>query len=99
MAPETLRSANRPLSAAARVRTGIVISYWQAQILVPDDRDTAARRIRLALVGFGYWGPNYARVLNDLPDADLTFVCDRSADRLNLVRQRYRAVGTCTATD
>ena len=25
----------------------------------------------LALVGFGYWGPNYARVLNDLPDADL----------------------------
>jgi predicted dehydrogenase len=63
---------------------------------VPDDRDTAARRIRLALVGFGYWGPNYARVLNDLPDADLTFVCDRSADRLNLVRQRYRAVGTCT---
>jgi len=34
-------------------------------------------------------------VLNDLPDADLTFVCDRSADRLNLVRQRYRAVGTC----
>jgi predicted dehydrogenase len=34
-------------------------------------------------------------VLNDLPGADLTFVCDRSVDRLDLVRQRYRNVDTC----
>ena len=38
--------------------------------------------LRLALVGFGYWGPNYARVLNDLPGVELTAICDRSADRL-----------------
>jgi predicted dehydrogenase len=66
---------------------------------VPHDRHTAGQRVRLALVGFGYWGPNYARVLNDLPDADLTLVCDRSADRLDLVRQRYRSVGTCASVD
>ena len=60
------------------------------------DRRPAGQRVRLALVGFGYWGPNYARVLNDLPDAELTAVCDRSADRLALVRQRYRSVSVCS---
>ena len=64
---------------------------------MPHDRPAAGHRVRLALVGFGYWGPNYARVLNDLPDAELTAVCDRSADRLSLVRQRYRAVATCAS--
>jgi predicted dehydrogenase len=64
---------------------------------VPHDRPAAGHRVRLALVGFGYWGPNYARVLNDLPDAELTAVCDRSADRLSLVRQRYRAIATCAS--
>ena len=64
---------------------------------MPHDRPAAGHRVRLALVGFGYWGPNYARVLNDLPDAELTAVCDRSADRLSLVRQRYRTVATCAS--
>jgi predicted dehydrogenase len=66
---------------------------------VLQDRRPAGSRVRLALVGFGYWGPNYARVLNDLPDADLTVVCDRSADRLDLVRRRYRTVDTCGSLD
>jgi predicted dehydrogenase len=63
---------------------------------VPHDPHPAWQRVRLALVGFGYWGPNYARVLNDLPDAALTCVCDRNADRLTLVRHRYRSIDTCT---
>src|SRR5262249_29779954 len=50
--------------------------------------------VRIALIGFGYWGPNYARVLNDLPGATLSIVCDRSAERLTLVGERYRAVQT-----
>jgi len=50
--------------------------------------------VRIALIGFGYWGPNYARVLNDLPGAALSIVCDRSAERLTLVGERYRAVQT-----
>jgi predicted dehydrogenase len=66
---------------------------------VPHGPQPAGQRVRLALVGFGYWGPNYARVLNDLPDAALKFVCDRSADRLTLVRQRYRSVEICADVD
>lgn len=55
--------------------------------------------MRLALIGFGYWGPNYARVLSDLPGAELTAICDQRADRLSLVRQRYRTVATCERLD
>jgi len=66
---------------------------------VPHDRRPAGQRVRLALIGFGYWGPNYARVLNDLPDAELTVVCDQRPDRLSLVRLRYRAVATCEHLD
>jgi predicted dehydrogenase len=51
--------------------------------------------VRLALIGFGYWGPNYARVLSELPGAELTVICDQRADRLSLVQQRYRNVATC----
>jgi predicted dehydrogenase len=55
--------------------------------------------VRIALIGFGYWGPNYARVLSELPGADLVLVCDRSADRLALVANRHRAVPTCSRVD
>ena len=66
---------------------------------MPPDRRPAGQRVRLALVGFGYWGPNYARVLSDLPDAELTVVCDQRPDRLSLVEQRYRTVATCDRVD
>jgi predicted dehydrogenase len=55
--------------------------------------------VRLALIGFGYWGPNYARVLSDLPGAELAVICDQRADRLSLVRQRYASVSTCSTLD
>ncbi|HMC54099.1 MAG TPA: Gfo/Idh/MocA family oxidoreductase, partial [Gemmatimonadaceae bacterium] len=55
--------------------------------------------IKLALIGFGYWGPNYARVLNDLPGVELTVVCDGSVERLAVVRERYRLVATCSRID
>jgi predicted dehydrogenase len=51
--------------------------------------------IGLALVGYGYWGPNYARVLNELPGVRLVVVCDANADRLAHVQQRYQGVATC----
>jgi predicted dehydrogenase len=55
--------------------------------------------VRIALIGFGYWGPNYARVLNELPGATLSVICDRSPERLTLVGDRYRAVQTCSNVD
>ncbi len=53
------------------------------------------RPLRVALLGFGYWGPNYARVLHELPNVELKAICDQRADRLAQVRQRYPTVTTC----
>ena len=55
--------------------------------------------IRVALIGFGYWGPNYARVLTDLPGLRLAVICDRDAQRLASVERRYPGVATTTDTD
>jgi predicted dehydrogenase len=51
---------------------------------------------RLALIGLGYWGPNYARVLNELEQAELVWACDINEDALELVKGRYAAVHTTT---
>jgi predicted dehydrogenase len=55
--------------------------------------------VRVALIGFGYWGPHYARVLDELPGVELTVVCDRDADRLARARERYPGVATCRDVD
>jgi predicted dehydrogenase len=52
--------------------------------------------IRLALIGLGYWGPNYARVLGELSGAELVWACDVAEEALELVRHRYPAVRTTT---
>ncbi len=46
-----------------------------------------ARAVRVALVGYGYWGPNYARVFNELPESQVAAICEISPER----RQRAEA--------
>jgi predicted dehydrogenase len=38
--------------------------------------------VRIGVVGLGYWGPNLARVVADLPDAELRVLCDLDPVRL-----------------
>jgi predicted dehydrogenase len=52
--------------------------------------------IRIALIGLGYWGPNYARVVTELPDAELAIVCDTSQDALDFMRTRAPGVPATT---
>lgn len=51
---------------------------------------------RLALIGLGYWGPNYARVLTELPEAEVVWACDIDESALDLIRRRYPGVQTTT---
>ena len=53
------------------------------------------RRVGVAVVGYGYWGPNLVRNFSDRPDSDLVMVCDQSPGRLAAVQRRYPAV-VCT---
>jgi len=48
--------------------------------------------IGVAVVGYGYWGPNLVRNLWELPGAELRWVCDLRTERLAGVRTRYPSV-------
>ncbi len=51
---------------------------------------------RLALIGFGYWGPNYARILNELPDCELIGCAEISPSALERVRERLPSIEVTT---
>lgn len=53
---------------------------------------TADAPLGVALVGYGYWGPNLLRNYLELPDASVEWVCDLREEALAKVRSRYPAV-------
>lgn len=56
--------------------------------------DLGERPVRVGIVGLGYWGPNLARNLGALADAELTWICDSDEGRLNeqaIVHRQARA--------
>lgn len=58
---------------------------------------TSDEPLRFAVVGLGYWGPNLARVLHELPDAEVTVVCDLRSEALARIGARYPAVRLTTS--
>jgi predicted dehydrogenase len=52
--------------------------------------------IGVAVVGYGYWGPNLVRNFGEVPDVRLVSVCDLRPERLAGVLSRYPAVQITT---
>jgi predicted dehydrogenase len=50
--------------------------------------------VRIALVGYGYWGPNLVRNLVELPTAEIAVICDGQQEALDRARRRYPGVRT-----
>ena len=55
---------------------------------------SCVERVRLAVLGAGYWGPNLVRALYELPVADVVAACDVRAEVLEPIRSRYPTVAT-----
>lgn len=53
-------------------------------------------KIRVAVVGYGYWGPNLVRNFHELPTADLVTCCDINKSRLSKIQIRYPTVKITT---
>jgi predicted dehydrogenase len=51
---------------------------------------------RVTVIGCGYWGMNYVRVLSELPDALVAGVCDQRTGRLDDVARRFPGVALTT---
>jgi predicted dehydrogenase len=50
--------------------------------------------LRVGLIGLGYWGPNHARVLSELPETELVAAGDVSERATAFVRARYPSTRT-----
>jgi predicted dehydrogenase len=50
--------------------------------------------INIGVVGCGYWGPNHVRNLDELPEANLTTVCDLDENRLKKLQTKYHYLET-----
>jgi predicted dehydrogenase len=48
--------------------------------------------VRFAVIGLGYWGQNYPRVLRALPGAELTALCDVDPGRLESASVRWPGI-------
>lgn len=49
-------------------------------------------KLTIALVGYGYWGPNLLRNYMELRDVDVKWVCDRDPQKLARAKMRYPVV-------
>jgi predicted dehydrogenase len=53
-----------------------------------DSKEAATTPIGVAVIGCGYWGTNYVRVFNELPDARVIAICEKRAERLAEMQER-----------
>lgn len=51
--------------------------------------DAAINQIGVAIIGCGYWGVNYVRVMNELPGSRVVVLCDQRMDRLQEIGRRF----------
>ncbi len=51
--------------------------------------------VRVALIGYGYWGPNLVRNFSEVDDAAVVACCDLSQERLNKIKKRHPGI-LCT---
>ncbi|MEW5961320.1 MAG: Gfo/Idh/MocA family oxidoreductase [Chloroflexota bacterium] len=56
-------------------------------------------KIGVAVFGCGYWGVNYVRVFNELPEAEVVAICDVDALRLQEVGARFPGVRLTSKID
>jgi predicted dehydrogenase len=55
--------------------------------------------MNIAIIGFGYWGPNLVRNFNAVADCQVKYVCDFRAERLAAVNKQYPAIITTNDLD
>jgi predicted dehydrogenase len=53
--------------------------------------------LRVALIGYGYWGPNVAKQLYKNEEYDFAVICDLKKDRLEMAKKLYAGSVTYTS--
>src|SRR3954467_5209171 len=63
------------------------------------DAERNGSRLKLAVVGLGYWGPNLLRVLSEKDDVEVAYICDLDPGRLDSFARRYPSARATTRYD
>lgn len=50
--------------------------------------------LKIAIIGYGYWGPNLVRVFSENSRAQVVWCCDKKSDRLKDVSKKYPSIKT-----
>ena len=50
------------------------------------------KKLRIAVVGLGYWGPNVLRNILNIPEAEVTYACDLSSENLQKTNALYPGI-------
>jgi len=53
-----------------------------------------SRKLRIAVIGAGHWGPNHARTFDSMSQTELVAVVDTNVERLTKISERYPQVKT-----
>ncbi|MCW3981473.1 MAG: Gfo/Idh/MocA family oxidoreductase [Candidatus Bathyarchaeota archaeon] len=48
-------------------------------------------KLRIGVIGVGFWGKNHARVLSELPQTELVAICDLDLERAQGIAEKYGA--------
>jgi len=56
----------------------------------------ASRKVNLAVVGLGYWGPNLVRNFHEIENCRVAMACDANEARLAVIKRRYPHLQTTT---
>ena len=65
------------------------MSQFKVNSLEYEDYGEGVRRMRIGVIGLGYWGPNLVRNVQASPHAELAAICDRDNSVLDNVAQKY----------
>ena len=61
-----------------------------------EPRPKPAELLRVAVIGYGYWGPNIVRNLQNLENCEIATVCDKNAAALRRARRQYPGLDVTT---
>jgi predicted dehydrogenase len=64
-----------------------------SNVVTNNALDAREPRVRVGVIGYGYWGPNLVRNLHEMSDAELVGVAEAQPDRLQRVRRLYPHIG------
>jgi len=57
------------------------------------------KKLKIAVIGAGFWGRNHVRVLSELPQAELVAVCDINEQRAKMIAEKYNVKAYTSSKD